>query len=253
MLGLAAIPLALVLFMFPLVPESPRCYMVKGKTEKAQKVISKIAWMNCKKVPTRLLVPQEEKDSTIIEEDAVLYSNETVTFLSSSYDISRQEQKKDENHNRERYQDNDMIASPQDVTCNGSHVTSPVNQDLDDVAKGEDSESDETPLLSTETGIAPSLSFKRTVVSKVSVLFQNGMWRTMAPLSCSFCGLVLPGSTLGLSSLQHPYCSTTLTVAVAWTTATPLIRLVKIPNWTLETMSRSCGLQLQSSLDCSSP
>lgn len=206
MLGLAAIPLALVLFIFPLVPESARYYLVKGKTKKAQKVISRIAWMNCKKMPAGKLVSQEEKDSTAIqEEDVVLYSHETVTIISSSevtYEVPQQPQKKAEDHGEESDQD-DEIAS-QDVTCNGSNH---VDQGLDQ-AKG-DSESDETPLLSvTERTTSPAW---KPVASKVSVLFKSGMWRTTIILQCLwfgsawlYYGIVL----LTTSLLQYdPHCN----------------------------------------------
>lgn len=60
-LGLSVIPLALALFLFPLVPESARYYLVKGKDEKAQRVVERVAWYNCKEVPPGRVVSHEEK------------------------------------------------------------------------------------------------------------------------------------------------------------------------------------------------
>ena len=213
LLGLAVIPLALVMFMFPLVPESARYYLVKGKSEAAQKVIGRIAWMNCKKMPTGKLVSQEDKDGTTIqEEDAVLYSHETVTIISSSevsYEVSQQQRKETEDQRGKSDQDN-KIASPQDITSNGSHTTNRVDQELDDQTKG-DSESDETPLLSATETVISSPSWKHAAVSKVSVLFKNGMWRTTIILqflwfgsAWLYYGIVL----LTTSLLQYdPHCS----------------------------------------------
>ncbi len=58
-LGLSASPMAIVLLLFPLVPESARFYLVKGKIKKAQRVIEKIAKFNCKKPLSGKLVAQE--------------------------------------------------------------------------------------------------------------------------------------------------------------------------------------------------
>ena len=60
-LGIASIPTALILPFFFIVPESARYYLVKGKGEKAQKVIERIAWCNCKEVPPGRVVSHEEK------------------------------------------------------------------------------------------------------------------------------------------------------------------------------------------------
>ena len=38
-------------FLLQLVPESARYYVVKGNYKKAQKVIERIAWYNCKPAP----------------------------------------------------------------------------------------------------------------------------------------------------------------------------------------------------------
>lgn len=60
-LGLAAIPMALTLFLFPFIPESARYYLVKGKDKKAQKVIERVAWYNCRRPPPGRVVLHEEK------------------------------------------------------------------------------------------------------------------------------------------------------------------------------------------------
>ena len=60
-LGLSSIPLGLVLLVFPLVPESARFYLVKGKDDKAQQVIKRVAWFNCKQVPPGKVVLYEVK------------------------------------------------------------------------------------------------------------------------------------------------------------------------------------------------
>ena len=83
-LGLAAVPLGLVLFAYPFVPESARFYLVQGKPDKAQEVLKRVAWMNCKEMPLGRVVSQEEKDRVADVEDVVLYSKETVTVLDNS-------------------------------------------------------------------------------------------------------------------------------------------------------------------------
>lgn len=59
-LGLITIPQVLSLFIFFMVPESVRFYLVKGKNDKAQKVIERIAWYNCKNVPPGRVVAEGE-------------------------------------------------------------------------------------------------------------------------------------------------------------------------------------------------
>ena len=68
-LGLAVTPMAMVLFLFPFVPESARFYLIKGKYEKARKVIERVAKINCKEIPSGRLVLQVDKEVTI--EDVV--------------------------------------------------------------------------------------------------------------------------------------------------------------------------------------
>ena len=60
-LGLAVTPQILVLLTITLVPESARFYLAKGKDDKAQKVMARIAWFNCTQVPPGRVVSTEEK------------------------------------------------------------------------------------------------------------------------------------------------------------------------------------------------
>ncbi len=61
-LGLSASPLAIVLLLFPVMPESARFYLIRGKPNKAKKVIEMVARMNCKKPPAGKLVILEDAD-----------------------------------------------------------------------------------------------------------------------------------------------------------------------------------------------
>ena len=65
-LGLAATPLAIVMVLFPFVPESARFYLVKGQYNKAEKVIKMVAKMNFKEIPSGRLVSQEEKEKCLV-------------------------------------------------------------------------------------------------------------------------------------------------------------------------------------------
>ena len=97
-LGLAAVPLGPVLFVYPIIPESARYYLVKGETDKAHDVIKRVARINRKPMPLGRLVSQEEKDRVVAEQDVVFYSEEAVTILDSpsvvmsSYVASEQEE-----------------------------------------------------------------------------------------------------------------------------------------------------------------
>ena len=52
--------------MIPLVPESARFYLAKGKDDKAQKVMARIAWFNCTEVPPGRVVSTEEKLRSLV-------------------------------------------------------------------------------------------------------------------------------------------------------------------------------------------
>ena len=69
-LGFAATPLLLVLLVIPLVPESARFYLVKGKDDKAQKVMARIAWFNCTQVPPGRVVSTEEKERSLTDNNS---------------------------------------------------------------------------------------------------------------------------------------------------------------------------------------
>jgi MFS family permease len=199
MLGLAAIPLLVVIFLFPLVPESARFYLVKGKVEKAQKVINRIAWVNFKKVPEGRLVSQEEKCGTLsTQEDAVLYSDDTVTILSSkdvtSYDVT-QNGKNSEDHSGDT-----GVVPLQDLACVESH---------NDNDPGKDSEGDETPLLPEEQEPVVS-NLRHSVMSKFSGILGKGMWKTTVILQFLWFGVawLYYGIVLLTTSLLRydPHC-----------------------------------------------
>jgi len=61
-LGIAATPLALVLLLFPFVPESARFHVVNGRPDKAEDVIKRIAWFNCRDPPKGRIVSLEEQE-----------------------------------------------------------------------------------------------------------------------------------------------------------------------------------------------
>ncbi|XP_065892911.1 putative transporter svop-1 [Dysidea avara] len=67
LLGFSALPVLLVILVFPLIPESPRYLIFKGQEEKAKKVLSLIAKVNCKQLPDGRLVTAEEKEKLLKE------------------------------------------------------------------------------------------------------------------------------------------------------------------------------------------
>jgi len=56
LLGFSAIPLVILLFFYPLLSESPRYLALKGKTVKAERVLSRISRLNGKELPAGKLV-----------------------------------------------------------------------------------------------------------------------------------------------------------------------------------------------------
>lgn len=189
-LGLAAIPLGLVLFLYPLIPESARYYLVKGKHDKAQRVIERVAWINCKAVPLGRLVSQEEKDRFVAEQDIVFYSEETVTILDS----------------------NSLVVSSDIASDHGEEIA---------VLEGYSSEAgsgvEKVPLLDSEensdmdaaAAVSEHWRFHDTF-EKLNLVFVNGMWRTTGVLlvlwlgaAWLYYGIVL----LTTSLLQYnPHC-----------------------------------------------
>ena len=67
-LGLVCTPLIPVFIAFPLLPESARFYLAKGKDDKAQKVMARIAWFNCTQVPPGRVVSNEEKERSLLSD-----------------------------------------------------------------------------------------------------------------------------------------------------------------------------------------
>lgn len=189
-LGLAAIPLALAIFLFPFVPESPRFYLVKGKLDKARKVIERVAWFNCKTAPPGRLVFQEEKDRMALEESTVVYSQGSVT-----------------------------------ISDNSSRVDITNNENGEDGI----SVKEEVPLLDSEDTvdfetISKPLKFIRIVKGKFSPFFSAGMWKTTLLLiyiwsgaSWLYYGIIL----LTTSLLQYdPHCDTGSTLTNNFSNAT---------------------------------
>ena len=84
-LGFAATPLLLVLLVIPLVPESARFYLAKGKDDKAQKVMARIAWFNCTEVPPGRVVSTEEKLRSQILLNGVRNSDENGSSPNSGH------------------------------------------------------------------------------------------------------------------------------------------------------------------------
>lgn len=194
LLGFAAIPLALSLFLFPLFPESARFYLVKGKHDKAQKVINRIAWMNCKKAPAGRVVSQEEKEGFTAPQDVVLYSHETETLTILTGEVSNISSYDVQDHS---------VPTNSSVDISSPDIT---DQGLDKV----DSEGDDTPLLAvTDTKVTSKL-WSRITQFRIFTLFENGMWKTTLLLQLLwfgsgwlYYGIVL----LTTSLLQYdPHC-----------------------------------------------
>ena len=180
LLGFATIPLALVIFMFPLVPESARFYLVKGKPDKAQKVLKRVAFCNCKEMLVGRVVSQEEKEKINAQESAVFYTEGNVSFSQTgSYNVTSDEE--------------------------------------DAKSQSHEIGSDETPLL-VENG--PKVRVSETQATKpsklkvfldqLSSLFTNGMWKTTIILMCLWLGaawLYYGIVLLTTSLLQYdPHC-----------------------------------------------
>ena len=178
-LGLATLPLVACIFMFPLVPESARFYLVKGKNKEAQKVIKKVAFYNCKPVPHGRVVSHEEKQRYGVQEDIVSYSQGTVTIPDSTL-----------------------------------HDTVTSNQNNSNKQRSDDEE--ELPLIESErdpntgdTVVIPKPAKSKEILTNLS-LFTNGMWRTTVILmylwfgaAWHYYGIVLLTTTL----LQYdPHC-----------------------------------------------
>ena len=184
-LGLAACPLALVSILFLFVPESARFYLVKGKNDKAQKVIERIAWYNFTKAPPGRVVLKEDKDEMAVHEEAVLYSQGTV-MLPDSSQISSYD-----------------IASDSEEEDNALLLDSP------------DMENEKTvPLIFNVNNFVHSqpVAFLINISKNFLSLFSRSCVQPLQ--SCCVFGLVWPGCIMDLSCSPPPYCSTTHTVAL---------------------------------------
>ena len=202
-LGLAATPLAMVLFLFPFVPESARFYLVKGKEEKARKVIELIAKMNCKRPPSGRLVIQEDKEKETDMKDVVVYKNGEVILP--------------------------------DVTLTGfTSIPDGMEGTLEDIVEEEisgqnDNEEDqvhsnteELQLLQGDQEEEPQVKAKvkskwHAFVKQLSPLFAKGMWKTSILLyfiwfggGWSYYGAVILTTSLLRSD---PHCGTSLNVS----------------------------------------
>lgn len=62
--GLTASPLLLAIAGIPFFPESARYLVVKGRREKARRVLQTVAWFNCRELPEGEVVSHEEKYGT---------------------------------------------------------------------------------------------------------------------------------------------------------------------------------------------
>ena len=198
-LGLAATPLALVLVLFPFVPESARFYMVNGKYDKAQKVIEKVAMMNFKEMPSGKLISQVEKRKCHITEDIVCDEEIPDHFSSVSlYDIisvEYDEAKLVDNNSGDwlevkRLNDAEEVV-PQRKYVETSKLLAPGN-------KSEDPNYVDTP------------SKQNCLHKHLSPLFINGMWKTTVIILFLWfgCSWLYYGVVLLTTSLVrfNPHC-----------------------------------------------
>ena len=148
-LGLASTPLAPSLFFFLLMPESARFYLIRGKREKAQKVIAKVAWFNCKEVPKGRVVSHEEKMALARDAEA----DEQI------------ESPKDHRSQSPAVYDNSITHE----TGDGMELSSKFDASRED---------EEKALLEKESASSNSSSTLKNVLKDIASLFTQGMWRT---------------------------------------------------------------------------
>ena len=89
LVGLTAVPVLLVLFLFPFVPVSPRYLIVENKVKEAYKVLLQIAKQNRKQIPPGELVhekyqPVDQEATPFINEENTRY---TISNLYKKYKI----------------------------------------------------------------------------------------------------------------------------------------------------------------------
>ena len=206
--GLAATPLAVVLVFFPFVPESARFYLVKGKEEKAKKVIEQIAKMNCKRPPSGRLVIQEDKEKEIDMKEVVYKNGEVVlpdvtfTGFTSIPD------------GREGTVEEDIVE--EDIVK--EEISGQNNNEEDEVH----SNTEELQLLQGDQEEEPQVKVKMkskwcVFVKQLSPLFVKGMWKTTILLyfiwfggAWSYYGAVILTTSLLRSD---PHCGTSVNVS----------------------------------------
>ncbi len=192
-LGLAALPLAIVLVLFPLVPESARYYLVKGKNEKAMNVLRRAAKMNRKNLPCGHLILQEDKDQQEMAMEIVKFENEEVILPDSEFTVAEDSHLPDE--------------------------MSPVNIDMDpaDTVDHFSGDTESLELLQEEQvsrgrlGFSRVQSIIRSIIIQLSPLFTKGMWRTTVLLCFIWFGgawLYYGAVILTTNLLRYdPHCS----------------------------------------------
>ncbi len=171
-LGLAALPLAIVLVLFPFVPESARYYLVKGKNEEAMKVIQRVAKINCKKPLSGRLVIQEDKEKEMAQKEVVAFRNGEVSLSDVTLTAF--------SNNREEVEDGDS-GEPAIIACDEETEVRNVSPTTDEFLS--DTESSQLLQEEENSGETPTIKKKavstlRAVLTQLSPLFAKGMWRT---------------------------------------------------------------------------
>ena len=177
-LGLAATPLAIVLAMFPFVPESARFYLVKGKYGKAEKVIEKVAKMNFKETPSGKLVSQEEKEKGLVADTVVRYSDGVVSIPDC---VSPTDIRLYDNH-ADGYDETDLVENCDNElelqNCNSMEDLQLQDKDISDNATSQllfPGDTLDNPTYISDNDMPSNL---KLVCRHLSPLFINGMWRT---------------------------------------------------------------------------
>ena len=177
-LGLAAVPLALTLFLFPVMPESARFYLVQGQDEQAQKVMEKVARYNCKKLPPGKVVLNDESEQL---EASVSYNEEIVAVVGPHTTATS---------------DLEEDSTPE------LHHSTKINSQIEAAPLLDESE--------TNSAVEPKASKSRNTLAKSALLFSNGMWRTTVILLFLWFGVawLYYGVVLLTTSLlqYNPHC-----------------------------------------------
>lgn len=181
-LGLSATPMVIVLCFIPFVPESARLHVSKGKKKEAVKVLRRIAWFNFTSLPPgELLMSPRTKDEKERKEDSGKkedIGSKSTDFASTTFEES--------------------------FTADDRNV---------------DGSNEREPLLTQENGINSSkkISLPHRLlfsvmngISKLPLLFVNGMWRSTIPLCCLWFGSawLYYGSVLLTTTMlqDNPHC-----------------------------------------------